>query len=159
MNRLVAGAVAGAAGKMALDVTTYGDMVLRGRGSSSVPEETVRRMLGKFGIEPLDKPSEELDEQNKNRQSALGPLAGYAVCCVVGAMFGAVSTLFKDVPALPKGVIIGALAMAASDVPAILVHATDPKEWGAAGWLSDIIPHVAYGLVTAAVCDEIAARA
>jgi hypothetical protein len=28
---------------------------------------------------------------------------------------------------------------------------TDPRSWDATSWLSDVIPHLAYGAVTAAV--------
>jgi hypothetical protein len=32
---------------------------------------------------------------------------------------------------------------------------TDPREWGTAGWISDIVPHVAYGIVTARTYEAI----
>lgn len=47
------------------------------------------------------------------------------------------------------GLALGAAAMASSDVPATITGATNPKTWGAAGWVADIIPHAIYGLVTA----------
>ena len=46
--------------------------------------------------------------------------------------------------------------MAASDVPATMLEVTNPAEWGTSGWLSDIVPHLAYGVVTAAVFETIA---
>jgi hypothetical protein len=54
------------------------------------------------------------------------------------------------------GLLLGAAAMASSDVPAIKLGVTDPAEWGTSGWLADIIPHLAYGLVTAAVYEALA---
>jgi hypothetical protein len=30
---------------------------------------------------------------------------------------------------------------------------SDPRSWGAADWLADVVPHVAYGLVTAWAAD------
>jgi|GEM_PF-6643874 len=56
----------------------------------------------------------------------------------------------------PRPPLSRSLTMAASDVPAAKLGATDPKTWGVPEWLSDIIPHVVYGLVTASVCDAIA---
>ncbi len=32
---------------------------------------------------------------------------------------------------------------------------TDPRNWPASSWISDLVPHLAYGLTTAAVFDEI----
>jgi hypothetical protein len=54
-----------------------------------------------------------------------------------------------NVPAALLGVAAGMTAMAASDVPAITIAGSDPKSWGASGWLADIVPHLVYGLLTA----------
>lgn len=35
---------------------------------------------------------------------------------------------------------------------------TVARTWGAAGWLSDVVPHVVYGLVTALAFDAIASE-
>ena len=48
--------------------------------------------------------------------------------------------------------------MASSDAPSVKLHVTDPGQWGTSGWLADIIPHLAYGLVTAAVYESLADR-
>ena len=158
MNSVVLGAVAGAAGTMALDMATYGDMAVRGRGSSNTPAEMIRRMADKAGIEPLNKPDEEADDRTKNRRSGLGALSGYAIGLTIGAAYGAARPVFSQVSLPAKALILGGLAMAASDVPAAMLQATDPKQWGAGGWLADIVPHVMYGLVTAAVFDTIMSR-
>lgn len=44
------------------------------------------------------------------------------------------------------GLAAGAAAMAALGV-------SDPRSWSATAWLSDAVPHLAYGLVTAAVIE------
>ena len=155
MKRLLYGAVAGAAGTMALDIVTYGDMLLRGRAPSDMPAEVIRRAAAKAGISPLDAPSDEIDAANKNRRSALGALSGYAVGITIGALYGVASPALRTVPIPMKGSVLGAMAMAASDVPATLLEATNPKEWGASGWIADIVPHAVYGLVTAAVMDAL----
>ena len=74
MNTGILGALPGAAGTMALDVVTYVDMAVRGRGASNMPAEVVRRMAEKIGLEPLNRPGEAVDEQTRNRRSALGAL-------------------------------------------------------------------------------------
>jgi hypothetical protein len=47
-------------------------------------------------------------------------------------------------------VAAGAAAMAASDGSMAVLGVTDPREWDAASWLSDALPHLAYGAVTVA---------
>jgi hypothetical protein len=39
--------------------------------------------------------------------------------------------------------------MLAGNGPMTLLGITDPRDWDTASWLSDAIPHVAYGVVTA----------
>lgn len=46
------------------------------------------------------------------------------------------------------GVATGALAMAATDLPMMRLGVSDPTTWSAKDWTSDIVPHLAYGLVT-----------
>ncbi len=45
--------------------------------------------------------------------------------------------------------------MAASDVPLVMLKASDPKTWGVSGWLSDLIPHLIYGFVTVATYETL----
>ena len=48
--------------------------------------------------------------------------------------------------------------MVASDLPIIALGVSDPRTWAAAGWVSDLLPHLAYGLATAAVYEALAGR-
>ncbi len=48
--------------------------------------------------------------------------------------------------------------MAGSDDPAAALGVTDPTKWSAASWVSDVVGHLTYGLVTAAVYDSFAAQ-
>ncbi len=43
--------------------------------------------------------------------------------------------------------------MAASDVTSTAAGATDPRSWGPKGWAADIVPHLAYGVTTAAAFE------
>ncbi|MGZ3496146.1 MAG: hypothetical protein ACXWNK_04255 [Vulcanimicrobiaceae bacterium] len=156
MNNVVLGAVAGAAGTMALDIVSYLDIVVRGRGSSNLPAELIRRLAEIARIEPLSKPDEEADAATKNRRAALGALAGYAVGTSVGVAYGVAHPLFAKLPSAVKALLVGGLAMAASDVPLTVLELTNPRQWGTAGWLSDIVPHFAYGCVTVTVFDSLA---
>jgi len=37
-----------------------------------------------------------------------------------------------------------------TDVPLGLLDVSDPRDWAAMDWMSDAVPHLAYGLVTVA---------
>ena len=43
--------------------------------------------------------------------------------------------------------------------PMALLGVTDPRRWPASSWVSDLVPHLAYGLVTAAVWELARPRA
>jgi hypothetical protein len=51
------------------------------------------------------------------------------------------------------GVGVGLAAMAAGNIPIAALGASDPARWGASGWATDLVPHLAYGLVTAIAYD------
>jgi hypothetical protein len=150
---LVAGVAGGAAGTTALNATTYLDMALRGRPSSSTPEDSVEKLADRAGLEiPGD------EETRANRLSGLGPLAGVATGITVGAAFGLLRALgFRPSP-LVAGVAVGATAMAATDGSMAALGVSDPTTWSAADWISDVVPHLVYGLVTAAVIEGLDLR-
>ena len=149
---LLLGTVAGAAGTIALDLTTYGDMLLRGRPASGVPAKVAGILAAKAG---LDLAAGGSLEQAESRKSAFGALLGYATGVGLGTLYGLLRPRLRDVPRPVAGAALGLAAMAASDVPIVATGASDPRTWGTAGWLSDLIPHLVYGLVTAAVFDAI----
>ncbi|SFI98466.1 hypothetical protein [Amycolatopsis sacchari] len=144
LSSILRGMAAGAAGTTALNAVTYLDMVWRGRPASSTPEKTVETLSEKTGL-PV--PGDE--QQRGNRVSGLGPLMGLLTGVCVGAGYGALRGLGWR-PSVPvAGLVTGVAAMAGSSAPMTLLGITDPREWSAADWASDIVPHLAYGLVTA----------
>jgi hypothetical protein len=145
----LAGTVAGAAGTVALDVATYADMVLRGRPSSEVPSKVAGALTHRLGISLSDGNPDPNAETAKNRRNGIGSLMGYITGLGVGTLYGALRPRLGGVSVPLVGVAIGLAAMAASDVPAVTTNATDPKTWGLSDWISDLLPHLAYGLVTA----------
>jgi hypothetical protein len=44
--------------------------------------------------------------------------------------------------------------MAAGDGPMTALGVTDPRTWAATDWISDVVPHLAYGTVTAWVLQQ-----
>jgi hypothetical protein len=147
IRQILVGAAAGAAGTTALNTATYLDMVWRGRPSSSTPEQTVTALADLAGVQvPGD------DDVAQNRTTALGVLSGILTGVGVGALYG----LARGLGARP-GTAVGALlttggALAGSNGPMTLLGISDPRTWGTAAWVSDVVPHLAYGVVTAAVC-------
>lgn len=145
IGSLLRGVVAGAAGTTALNAATYLDMVLRGRPASSTPEKTIEQLSERTGVPvPGD------DKHRQNRVSGLGALTGLLTGTTVGAAYGAARDLGWH-PSLPVAVVAStAAAMAGSSGPMTLLGITDPRKWSASDWLSDLVPHVAYGLTTVA---------
>lgn len=144
-TRAVAGMAAGAAGATALNAASYLDMVLRGRAASEMPAKTVEAIAHRAGV-PI--PGE--GESRRNRLSALGALTGIGTGAAVGALGGILAGKTR-LPLPVTSVLLGVAAMAGSDVPMTALGLTNPKSWSATSWASDLIPHLAYGVVTAGV--------
>jgi hypothetical protein len=144
------GAAAGAAGTTALNGVTYIDMAVRGRPSSSTPEKTVETLSEK-GHVPI--PGEGQEEEN--RVSGLGPLSGLLAGVGTGALLG----LARAAGWRPRIAVSTAAAtlgaMIGTNGPMTVLGVTDPRTWPAKSWVVDIVPHVAYGAVTAAVLDRL----
>lgn len=145
MNPLTSGLAAGAAGTTLLNITTYLDMAIRGRPASSVPEDAVDRLAERRGIS--------IDDDN--RRSAIAALLGFATGLAAGAAYGLVSPLTSF---LPRPVVIAAVGlgtMAATDASSASLGVTDPREWSAADWASDVVPHLAFGAGVVLVHDAL----
>lgn len=143
MRTLVRGALAGAAGTTALNAVTYADMAVRGRPTSSAPEDTVDTLAAKAG---LDVPGE--GETRESRLTGLGALSGIVVGTGVGTAVAAMRAAGVRMPLWAGGALVGALAMAATDLPMARLRISDPRTWSTADWVSDAVPHLIYGLVT-----------
>jgi hypothetical protein len=143
MRTLLRGTLAGAAGTTVLNAVTYGDMALRGRPPSSAPEDTVDALAAKAGI---GIPGE--GGTRDNRLTGLAALSGIGVGVGVGTAVAVVRRAGVRLPWCVGGVLTGALAMAGADVPLTRLNVSDPRTWSTTDWLSDVVPHLAYGLVT-----------
>ncbi len=144
-KRLLLGAAAGAAGTTALNAVTYADMVWRARPASSTPEDTVERLSDAVGVEvPGD------GDDRANRLSALGALSGLVSGVGVGAAYG----LLDAVGLRPRGAggafLVAGGAMVGTNGPMFALQVTDPTSWSLADWVTDVVPHLAYGAVVAA---------
>lgn len=142
---LLTGAAAGAAGTTALNTATYLDMAVRGRPTSTTPEQTVEAAASRAGVEI---PGE--GDERDNRLAGLGPLQGVLAGVGVGALVGVLRALGVRLPAPVAAVVAGAAAMGAADGAMAALGVSDPREWAPADWLADALPHLAYGAVTVA---------
>jgi hypothetical protein len=44
--------------------------------------------------------------------------------------------------------------MVAGNGPLTMLKVSDPRQWSPGDWAADVLPHLAYGLVTAATYDR-----
>ena len=139
------GLISGAVGTTALLAVTYADMALTGRAASRAPEETVATLLRRSGrLVPQD-----------NALTGLGALAGIATGVGIGVVASLLRSAGVRLPAAVGGPAIGALAMAATDVPMARLGVGDPRTWTAADWTRDVVPHLAYGIGVRMTMDRL----
>lgn len=155
-NKLLSGIIAGAAGTTALNVVTYGDMVLRGRPASEAPTKVAGILADKAGVDLTGGDhSKDGKTAAESRQQGLGSLLGYVTGVGVGALL---APALGKMPTPLLGVTLGIAAMAASDAPLAALGVSNPKEWGASDWIADFVPHLVYGIVTAVVYEALRDR-
>ncbi|MFG1698225.1 hypothetical protein [Nonomuraea sp. NPDC049309] len=147
MHTLVKGLIAGAAGTCALNIVTYLDMLVRARPASGTPKETASRLAEAAGLSLGGD-----EERAGNREEAIGALLGYATGAGVAVCYGLLAGRRR--PPCPAGVAaLAALAMLGSNGPMTVLGVTDPRKWSAADWISDVVPHAAYGVVAYAAYE------
>jgi hypothetical protein len=143
MQKAAHGILAGMAGATALNAATYADMILRGRPASSAPAQTVEEATMRAGLEIPG-----TGDERGNRVEGLGALAGIAAGVLTGAAAGQLRGTVRKLGPVLGPAAIAAAAMATTDASMAALGVTDPRSWDAASWLSDAVPHLAYGLVT-----------
>lgn len=145
VRALATGAAAGAAGTTALNTLTYLDMIWRARPASSTPEATVEKLADGTGVKIPG-----TEEERRNRIAGLGPLTGLIVGAGVGAVLGLVREAGYRPGLLGSSLSAAAGALIGSNGPMTVLGITDPRTWSPADWASDLIPHLAYGIVSGA---------
>jgi hypothetical protein len=135
--------LAGAAGTTALNAATYLDMGLRGRPASETPSQAVDKLAAQAGH-----PVRGEGEQHDNRLEGLGALSGIATGVGLGAAAGLLGPVLTRLPGPVAAALVGGAVMGATDGSLVKLGLADPSSWSATDWLSDAIPHLAYGAVT-----------
>jgi hypothetical protein len=142
------GAAAGAAGTTALNAVTYLDMAVRGRPSSSTPERTVEVLAEKAHAQiPGD------EETRQNRLQGLGPLTGLVAGVGVGVLAGLARAAGVRTQPLVGTVLTTVGVLIGSNGPMTGLGITDPRTWSTTDWISDVVPHLAYGAVVKTTMD------
>lgn len=147
---ILLGAAAGAAGTTALNATSYLDMVVRGRPTSSTPEDTVQALSEKLHV-----PVPGVGPSHDNRVAGLGPMTGLIAGVGIGALLGLVRTAGWRPPPLVSGVVATFGALIGTNGPMTVLGVTDPRTWPPSAWVADVVPHLSYGAVTALVLDRL----
>jgi hypothetical protein len=143
VGRVATGLAAGCAGIVALEIASYLDQYRRARPASDSPTQLGDRVADAAGIDLGE------GDERTNRASALGPLVGYAD----GLALGVVAATMSATPGrsiVRTAAILTAGAWLGSNGPLMVLGLTDPSRWTADEWRSDLVPHAAYGITTAA---------
>ncbi len=144
------GLAAGAAGTTVLNAVTYLDMAVRGRSASSTPEKTIDALADATGRKvPGTK------DEKDNRRTALGALAGIGNGVAVGVLASLARTAGVRLPGPVGALVTGAAAMALTDGTTTALGVSDPRDWSGRDWVSDALPHLAYGAAVHAVVEAI----
>lgn len=153
-SRLVRGLLAGAAGTTALNLATYADMAARARPASTTPEATVQRTEDMTGTSLPG-----ADQATRaNRRSGSGALLGLITGLGSGAVYALARPAFGRAPLPVLATVAGFIANAGSVAPMAALDVTDPRTWSADSWLSDLLPHAAFGVLTAVTYEHLVAE-
>ncbi|MFJ7903279.1 hypothetical protein ACIQ6V_22775 [Streptomyces sp. NPDC096198] len=149
MRPMSKGLLAGAVGTVALDLAGYGDMLLRGRSPSDLPAQVAGGLADRAGVG--------LGEgvKRSGRAGAIGAMLGYLNGLGLGCAYGLWQHRGGSPPLWTAGSLLALAAMAGSDLPATALRLTAPASWPPMAWVSDLVPHLAYGVTTAAVFEAL----
>lgn len=147
---MLLGAAAGAAGTTMLNAVTYLDVVARARPASSTPQDTVEALSKKTHISVPGQ-----GEARTNRVAGLGSLTGIAAGVGTGALLGLARAAGYRPGIVVSGLVATLGALLGTNGPITVLGVTDPRTWAAKDWVADVIPHLAYGALTAAVLNDL----
>jgi hypothetical protein len=133
----------------ALNAATYADMAARGRPASRTPNRSVEKLADLLHVSIPDD-----GDRRSNRVAGLAGLTGLLTGVTVGAGLGLARAAGRP-RGSAGGLIAAAGAMVGANGPMVAMGITNPRGWTAAGWAADVLPHLAYGVVTVWVLDQL----
>jgi hypothetical protein len=123
-------------------------MALRGRPASTTPERSVEALAIRLGLDVRGG-----ENPGRHRLQGTAALLGLATGTAVGVGYAladaALGGALRQRPVAISGLAVSMGALVAANGPMILMGITDPRQWTLSDWVSDVLPHLAYGLVTA----------
>ena len=143
IGRVAEGIAAGCTGIVALEIASYLDQYRRGRPASDSPTRLGGALAARGGIDLGE------GDAATNRASALGPLFGYSDGLLLGVAAATLSA-HPGRSTASNAVLLTAGAWLGSNGPLIALGLTDPRTWTRQEWITDLVPHAAYGVATAA---------
>ncbi len=114
LREALIGTAAGAVGTVALNAVTYGDMVVRGRPSSSVPADLHGGLAGKVGIDLSAEDEGPRAARRREPPKRVGGAVEVRRGLRVGTAYGLVRVGLGDVSNLRAGLVLGLAAMPAA---------------------------------------------
>lgn len=82
-------------------------------------------------------------------------MTGIAVGLGMGSALGLVRAAGWNPSLRNEYLVAAAGALIGTNGPMTALGVTDPRTWGVSGWVSDILPHVAYAVVTVRVLETL----
>ena len=144
---MLRGAAAGAAGTTALNAVTTWTWPCADAAPADA-RQTVEKLAGKAHVAiPGDGTTRE------NRTQGLGALTGLVAGIGFGVLVGlARASGYRS--SKPVGVALTTLGvLVAANGPMTVLGVTDPRTWSRTDWISDLVPHLAYGAVVKTTMD------
>jgi len=92
-------------------------------------------------------------ETRQNRVAGLGPLTGLMAGIGVGVIGGLARAMGFRPSTTADLALTTLVVLVAANGPMTALGITDPRTWSATDWVSDVVPHLAYGAVVEATMD------
>lgn len=147
MGTVIRGLIAGAAGSSALNIVNYLDMATRARLASRTPQQTAERLADLTGVDLGE------GDRAESRKVGVGLLLGYGAGLGAAVCYGLLAGRRRPGPTAALALTV--LLMVSSAGPMTALGVTDPRRWSAADWVTDLVPHLAYGAVAAITYDRL----
>ncbi|MEU8793655.1 hypothetical protein [Streptomyces sp. NPDC048643] len=93
----------------------------------------------------------------ENRITGLAALTGFSVGLGMGMGLALARAIGWRPSKISCCVVSSFGALIVTNAPIIVLGLTDPRTWEGMDWIADIIPHVAYAVVTTEVLDRLEA--
>ena len=127
----------------------YSQLHVLAQGGWLQPLQTIHTRLFAWALDLPGGPVE-----RDSRISGGGALSGISAGVAGGAAYGLVQSWGVRPGRGTATLLLTVAAMVAGNGPLTMLKVSDPRQWSPGDWAADVLPHLAYGLVTAATYDR-----